>query len=558
MAISRFVPTPANLRPPIGDALTTPAGMATPLLEQYLTNLNQVLQSIAGIRVVVTGDDSTSAIQSGINQAIAQGGGVVVLPAGRINTRSVFIPASAPPVTIIGQGSATVLVRSGELTPGQGLIDISAPFVTLSDFSIDGATTVPKGLQYGADFSTSMGANDPMAPSLTNNTSIWVHGNGNTSNYVFQRLLLTHAAGYSILLDALGGDISDVDILECWLMNNRPTLFGTMPGQLIYGSWNGGILSKGDGRTATGSQSGVVNNLLVGGCRFQRGCGNQVWSHNYGFQRFHSNFRYADNQFLDCGLDGILVDVVSGGIVSGNVMRRIGYVSMTDTDQAIPRWLPGVNATGIDSGVVKGVPYVGNSLTSVAGGFIDLDSHSMSSISSNLCRIPYVDEPEYITDQIAISGPGGGPNASYGLNLAVNYPFAEGGEYINIEGNTLLNLPSGAMRLYASRFCNVVGNIIQAPTDSTFAPIQLGPNGPNAYNRCYGNKISQNQIQYAPGSALPVVLEDNSLSGGNPMTAGEANTVCNNNPIQPAGSMAIEFQKAVGSGSTVYGTQIWF
>jgi hypothetical protein len=341
-------------------------------------------------------------------------------------------------------------------------------------------------------------------------------------------------------------------------VNNRPTLFGLAAGQLIYGSWNGGILAKSDGRTALGAQSGIVSGLLVQGCFFERNNGNCLFSHGYGFNRFNTQFRYIGNYFSTCGLDAILVDVVSGGSVEGNVMRRIGYTTLSDSSPFVPRWLPGLNATGLDSGVVKGVNYIGNSFLSVNGGFIDLDSHSLGSVSSNICRVPYPDEPEYIQDLIAQTGPTNSGNASYGLNLAVNYDLAEGGEYINIIGNTLLNLPSGCMRLYASRYCNVTGNIMQQPTGGGYAPIQLGPNGANAYNRCYGNNITGNQFIYSAATALPCVLEDDSLSGGNPMTAGEANTVCNNNPIQPSGTSAIEFQKAAGSGSVVYSEQVWF
>lgn len=556
MGGSNYTPTAFNLRAPVLDKLVDPAGVATPLFQRYLTNLTQLIANIGGIQVVPSGSDITSALQLGINQAIRQGGGVVVLPAGSYTISSVSTPVNSPPISIVGQGWATKLTRSVALAAGVGIIDISSSYVSLSDFILDGGTTVPVGLQYSSGFVTPISQNDPMAPSLTTNTSVWVHGPA--SNISIHRVLFQHAGGYSVLLDATTGDISDVDIVQCWLYNNRPTLFGTNPTQLIYGSWNGGIFAKGDGRSASGAESGMVSRLLVESCRFARNTGNCLWSHAYGFDRFHSEFRYADNNFLDCGLDGILVDVVSGGSVEGNVMRRVGYVCTDDTSQSVPRWLTPLNATGLDSGVVKGVNYLGNSFTSVNGGMIDLDTHGLGSISGNICRIPYADEPEYTEDQIAITGPNNNGNGSYGLNLAVNYPVNEGGEYLTIVANTLLNLPAGAMRLYASRYCLVEANTIDAPDNSTYAPIQLGPNGANSYNRCYGNKITGNQVRYSPATNLPVVLEDDSLSGGHPMTGGEANSVYNNNPINPAGSLAVEFQKAAGSGSVVYLETIWF
>ncbi len=555
MGFPSYVPTPSNLQVPSADVWSNPDGSLTQQADQYMRNLLRVIQQIAGIRVYISGTDATSALQVSINQAVKQGGGVVILPAGLFTMGTVSIPVGSGPIWIVGQGPATVLTRNVALPAGMGMFDISSSNVTLSEFVIDGGTTVPMGLLYGSGFSTSINANDPMAPSLTTNTSVWVHGPAESIS--FARVRFQHAGGYSVLLDALTGDISNVDVTQCSLVNNRPTLFGANPGQAIYGSWNGGILAKSDGRAASGGQSGVITNLLVQGCRFQRNTGNCLWSHAYGFARFNSGFRYLGNYFLDCGLDGILVDVVSGGTVEANVMRRIGYTTQTDTDQSVPQWLVGLNATGIDSGVVKGVNYVGNSLLSINGGMIDLDTHCLGSVTGNICRIPYADEPEYVEDQIAITGPSNNANSSYGLNLGVNYPVAEGGEYIDISSNTLLNLPEGAMRLYSARYCHVVGNIIDAPDTSPATPIIMGPQGAAAYNRCYGNRIHHNQIRFAPGGALAAIKEDDSLSGGNPMTGGDINYVYGNAPILGGGA-AIEFAKAGGSGSTVYAETVWF
>ena len=549
-------PSAYTLRPPLSDAqIVNPNGFPTEVETTWRTNLTLLLQQISGIQVSISGGDATAGLNQAIGQAIKQGGGTVMLPAGSYTISSpVSIPFNSPPVWIIGQGPATILTRSGNMPAGMGIFDISSDYVTLSDFVIDGGTTTPVGLLYGSGFSTALNANDPMAPSLTTNTSVWLHGPA--TNLAVYRMGFRHAGGYSILLDATSGDISDIDIDGCYLVNNRPTLFGTVAGQAIYGSWNGGILAKGDGRTASGSESGVVSGLRVEGCSFQRGTGNQIWSHNYGFARFHSEFRYLGNRFLDCGLDGILCDVLSGGSVEGNTMRRIGYTTVDDTSTSVPRWLAGLNATGIDSGVVKGVNYLGNSLMSVNGGMIDLDTHMMGSITGNICRIPYADEPEYTTDQIAITGPTNSGNGSYGLNLAVNYPIAEGGSYLDITGNTLLNLPAGAMRLYSARFCNVLGNVISIPIAAPIIPILMGPNGANSYNRCYGNRIAHNQVTDFRTTASAVVAEDNSLSPGHPMTSGEINYCFNNIILQNAS--AIEFSPVAGSGSVAYSRQIWF
>jgi hypothetical protein len=547
------------------DPLVDPTkGVVTLLGEQFFNNIINALNSsdisdvtVFGARGTGSAGDATGnvqAFQQAVNTVIQNGGGILYIPGGTyVLNAPIVIPASAPPIWFQGEGWCTVLQLTGTLPTGQGILDISSSNFRASDFVLDGNKLVSTPLLYNSGFATAKGPNDPMAPSLTQGTSIWIHGPG--ENYLFERIKFMHAAGYSAIVDALTGSINSVEFAECWGINNRPTTFGVTAGQAIYGSYNGGILAKGDG---TGASSGVVSGLFVHDSLFERNVGNCIWSHNYGFQRFNSEFRYTDNRFLDCGLDGILVDIVSGGIVSGNVFRRIGYVCADDTSQSVPRWLVGLNATAIDSGIVKGVPYVGNSITSCNGGAIDLDTHCMSLISENTCRVPYSDEPEYTEDQIAITGPTNSGNGSYGINLAVNYAVAEGGSFINIKGNTLLNLPAGAMRLYAARYCLVEGNLIQAPTASIYAPIQMGPNGPNAYNRCYGNKICHNEINYAPASALPCVKEDDSLSGGNPMTSGESNAVFGNCPLQPASTSAIEFAKASGSGSVVYSQQVWF
>lgn len=549
-----------------GEEISVPSAYASAEMQKYLSNLNRVIRGMAQVNVQDFGArgndtfDDAAAFNNAIQTVSRMGGGVVYIPyteGAYIVDFPIIIPAGCPPIMFIGDGVGSLVKRRGNMPNGVGIFDVNSSNVIFENFAIDGGTTIPVGLQYSADF-TGVNANDPMADSLTRNTSVWIHGG--VSGFRFQNMLFTHASGYTLLGDArTGGDITDIEVLNCILRNNRPTLFGTTPGDLVYGSWNGGIFWKGDARNASGDGSYVVKNVLVMGCRFERGNGNQLWSHNYGFENFHQNLRYIGNQFLDCGLDGILVQCVTGGIVSGNIFRRIGYTTLTDTDRSYPRWLPGLNATAIDSGVVKGVPYVGNSIISPNGGSIDLDTHCMSTISANLIRVPYVGEPEYEEDQIAIIGIGNAGNTSYGLNMAVNYPIAEGGAYVNAVGNTILNLRSGAIRFYSSRYGNIQNNIIQAPADSLFAPITLGPNGAQPYNRCYGTKITGNQIEYDPATpGDPCVLESDGLSGGNPMTAGEANTVCNNVPLQPSGTTAVEFEKAPGSGSVVYSDQVWF
>lgn len=553
MGGSPYSPTLQNLRAPVLDQLVDPpTGLGTVLFQKYLTNLTQLIASLSGIPVVPSGRNITPALQGAINQAIHQGGGTVVLPFGSYDLDFVSIPRNSPPINIIGEGWATKLTRASNLPPGVGMFDISSSYVSLSDFVIDGAMTTPVGLAYNSGFSTAMGLNDPMAPSLTNNTSIWVHGPA--TNFSFTRLLMQHAGGYSILLDALTGDISDVDIIQCWITQNRPTLFG-FGGPLIYGSWNGGIFAKSDGRTATGSQSGVVSNLLVEGCRFNRNTGNTLWSHGFGFNRFNANFRFLGNNFLDCGLDGILVDIVNGGVVEGNVMRRIGYTTLTDDDQSVPRWLTGLNATGIDSGVITRVNYIANSLTSINGGMIDGDGHGDGNMTGNVMSIPLPTEPSYAEDQIAITGPTNSGNASYGINFGNTYSFEFGPTNVEVSSNTFINLPSGSIRMFSCRFVHVSTNIFNVPAASTFAPILMGPQGVGPNQRCINNKIHHNHFEYSPAApSTPCIEETDSIS---PFIGGEENFVFGNCPIVGNGN-AIEFKKSPSSSSVVYLETPWF
>ena len=547
-------PSAYTLRPPLSDAqIVNPNGFPTEVETTWRTNLTLLLQQISGIQVSISGGDATAGLNQAIGQAIKQGGGTVMLPAGSYTISSpVSIPFNSPPIWIIGQGPATILTRSGNMPAGMGIFDISSDYVTLSDFVIDGGTTTPVGLLYGSGFSTALNANDPMAPSLTTNTSVWLHGPA--TNLAVYRMGFRHAGGYSILLDATSGDISDIDIDGCYLVNNRPTLFGTVAGQAIYGSWNGGILAKGDGRTASGSESGVVSGRRVEGCSFQRGTGNQLWSHNFGFARLHSQFRYSANKFLDCGLDAILVDCVNGGSVDGNIMRRIGYTTLTDTDQSVPRWLVNLNATGIDSGVVQNVPYTGNSLTSVNGGMVDLDGHGQGDLTGNVCTIPLVGDPRYVEDQIAITGPTNSGNGSYGFNMGNTYSYEWGCIDVNMTGNTFINLPSGSIRLYSARRCKVIANIFDVPATSTIAPIQMGPQGTGPYQRCFNNKISHNDFNYSPASAKPCVKEDGSIT---PFLNTESNYVFGNQPIYGNGN-ATEFSPSSPSASPTYAATVWF
>lgn len=555
-------PTPQNLRPPANIPLVDSSGMPTIDFAKFLSDQQIVISKMATITVYGRGDgvaDDTLAFSNAIAQIIAAGGGIVMIPAGTYLINQIVIPATyvnqqtgitvpVPPIIMAGSGFATVIKRNTSFTmpAGTGMIDVSASKFSLLDCDLDAGVTSPTGLQYGRDFN-GINGNDPMAASLTYASTMWVHGNPNTLFKLrVERVRFQHAAGYSLLLDALPGNIEDVDIIDCWLENNRPTLFGISAGQLIYGSWNGGVFIKGDGRTA---DSGIVKNVFVSNLRAKRNTGNCLWSHLYGLNALHQNFRFTDCLFEDGGLDGILVGGVTGGIVSGNTFRRIGYTTLTDQDVPYPRWLAGVNATALDSsGLVKGVNYLSNSFCSINGGCIDGDGHGDSAITGNICRTPYPDEPEYAQDRIPITGPTNSGPASYGINLGNTQNTPYGGRYVSIVGNTFLNLAAGSVRLYSTRNCTVESNNIVSPDVPINPPIAMGPTSTSANQRSSLNVVKSNRFYYNPSVSAPFVYEDGTMS---PFMTGEVNYVYDNTPVIGASEKAYEFLPSPLSSSIV-------
>lgn len=557
--MSSSIQTPYNLLPPSGDALVDlKNGMAQNLWDLFFRNEVASIKSLAGIRVSWFGADfkgqadSTGALQHAVNTAVQQGGGIVFMDQpGTLSINTVTFPTGKIPILLMGLGEATAIKRRGTLVPGKGMLDVLGSNVAMRSFVIDGATTKPTGLIYSAGFNTVITMNDPMAPSLTNNTSIWVHGN--TSGFQFEDIVFQHAAGYSLLLDAMIGDIHGVRVSNCLFINNRPTLFGTNPGNLNFGSWNGGLLIKGDGRTATAG--GVVSSLRVSDCQFERNTGNCVWSHLYGLKRLHADIRIVNNGFLDCGLDAIEMGGVIGGEVSDNNLRRVGYITLDDTSRSTPRWLANFQATAIDSaGIVTAVNYNDNEMVSINGGCLDMDGHGESCISGNTMKTPSVGEPSYDEDQIAITGPNNNGSQSYGINTNNTNQTPQGAADIEISGNQFINLVNGSVRLYSARRCHVVGNAIKSPINSSTAPVIMGPVGTGPYQRCYSNKIHHNQIEYDPASPAAAVVEDDSIAV---FLNTEQNSVFGNCPITGA-SPATEFSPSVNSGSVHYAETVWF
>lgn len=495
--------------------------------------------------------DTSGAFNQAISDLVRAGyGGDLLVPQGnfRLDNPIVF-PAEAKNIRIIGSGPGTKFLRGGEMPDGQGMFDVrGASDIQFQDFSVDGQVTNPVGLQY-TDF-----AFNPAHVLLTKNSSFWVHGGSKRVRWT--RVQITHTGGYARIIDPYSGLIEDITLEDCHDENNRPHLFGTNPADLNYGSWTGGTYVNGDG--ADPAEHRILRRFRVRGCTFRRGTGNQLWTHLFALNELHSEFIWEGNSFTDIGLDGLLVGGVSGGLVNGNIFRRIGYTTKTDSDTPLPRWLPNAQATAIDSsGLVKGVNYVSNSITSVNGGSLDLDGHGESVIANNVCRCPQPGEPEYDEDRIAESGPTNALSQMYGVNLGNSNDQPLGAQAVNIVSNQFLYLRAGAVRLFAARHCQCEANSIAAVDDPSNPPILIGNLGPGANKRTYQTFVRHNRISYSPAGAAPAIAEVDSAQGFQDFDPTDKNFVFGNNPIDGNGN-AFEFQKAASSGSTVYGTTVWW
>lgn len=493
-------------------------------------------------------DDST-AFNLAIQAATTKPGCDVYVPGGYrylINGKISF-PHGNTPITLSGDGAASVILCGHSPNAGVGFIDISSSDITIRDLLIDGQKTVPDKLKYNQDFQ-GVGGNDPLAQSLTTGTSIWVHSG--VSRIIIDGVTIQHTQGYAILLNATeGADITDVDIRNCWFLNNRPSLFGITDGQLNYGSWNGGIMYHGDGRAGAPF---MVRGLSVSNCHWRRCSGNAVWSHLYDFGSLHENIRICNNDFLDNGLDCIQFGGVCGGVCSANYARRVGYICSDDSETpGTPMWLNGAWASFLDtSGQVIGVDYTGNTAISLCGDGINLDGYSNGTVVGNTLRQPVKGEPEYFTDQVGSVGFAGatvadGPNYAHGMLSSNTSNDLPGGDSIVIVGNTILNFSDGAILLYAGRRCVIQSNNIEHPSNATEVPIVLGNVGTGDQQRTYDSAVYGNRIGWKPTTVRPCIREDASLAPFNP---GDSNHI-GVNTIIPVSGLAYGFESATSSSS---------
>jgi hypothetical protein len=446
--------------------------------------------------------NDTVAFQDGLDSVSAAGGGDLFVPKGDYLIDQLDIPAG---VRLRGEGRESRLVRNGDVAAGLGLLDVTGENSGLFDLQIDGDVDTSVGLLY-SDFSA-----DPMHATLTENTSVWVHGGAH--GFRMAGVVFFHTGGYSALFDARDADLRDVLVDGCTVENCRPHLFGASGGDKTYGSWTGGFHYQCDGRASAGKLYSVKG-LTVTRCVFRRLTGVGVWGHCYGFDEMHRNVNISHNRLEDIGFHGLQLGSVNGGSVSNNVLRRIGYTTSDDTSASTPKYLALAYASAIDmSGLVLHASITGNVVVSANGDCFDLDGLAYSTVSGNTCVIPSSGEPAYTEDSISAIGPGGaGNNWTYGMQTG-NTNLLQGGEKVNIIGNSFRNMGGGAIRLYTARGCLVAGNNIEHPAAPNVAPITLGNTGTADTQRARDNVVRDNFISYDPaGSALPAIVEDATIA----------------------------------------------
>jgi hypothetical protein len=492
---------------------------------QTLPNFMGDNLSVNMLRAIGNGvADDGPAFQAAIDYLHDNGGGELKVPAQK--TYLIKTPITLKDnVYLVGQGENALLKRyaGADLPDETGLLNIRGKHCGVRRVRFDGAVTVPVGVRYGT-FA------DPSEPILSRNSTIWVHGG--CKDVSFENIGISHTGGYAIYLDARTENIEDVLISGSIFENNRPHLFGTDDADLNYGAWTSGIFWKG---ICVGTQQTVVHGLRVTDCDFRRNNGNQVWGHANGYDAFHRQIQVTNNRFLDIGLDCIEIAVASGGCVTGNSVRRVGYITLNDVDDSIPRRHPLKPATAFDSSGCKGFTYANNSGVSIHGGTVDLDGFCYGTVTGNVFRVPDASEPEYLQDRVNLWA----DNLCIGINTGNTF-LESGGEQLLITNNILLRMKYGGIRLNNARGCRVSGNLITATDDHAVAPIMLYNTGADAKHRATGNDICENTLALTSG---PGVEE---LFGGNGWDASDRNWVAGNK--LPLGGL--EFRKHPSSGST--------
>jgi hypothetical protein len=463
--------------------------------------------------------DDTPAVVAGLAALAAVGGGALYFPGGYTYLLKQIDFSVLPdvPLDLTGDGYGSLIIRNGAITAGTGWFNISSSVthgarstqLRFRDLAFDGGVTTATGLVYS-------GITDPMQTSLSQNSTFWVQSNSN--NVVIERCLIQHTGGYAVVLDARTYDVTNIEIANCDFRNNRPHLFGTSAGDENYGSWTGGIHYQMDGVSATSS----VKHLNCHDCRWERCTGIGIWGHAYSVTAgYHEDIKRDNLSFTDQGLDAIEIGQELGGTITSPHFRRIGYITTSDSSASTPKWLSGFEAVAIDStGVNKNITITGAEGVSINGICQSADSICYSTYSGGTWRTPISGDPEYTTDSIAISGPGGaGANWVQGFVTNNSAGQVESATCINHVGNTYINLGGQNCGFYGARYCRSIGNSYYPPAGANAPPAAFGNVGTASYQRAYGN-VLRDTFWYSPASPAPCVFED---STGGAFSSGDYN-----------------------------------
>lgn len=433
--------------------------------------------------------DDSGAFIAAYGDAVSLGGAAIYCPGGFIYSIQNHVDLSQTvPVKFFGDGPSTVIKRGAAITAGYGTFDITGQWIAFENLLFDGNVTTPVGLTY-ASFSA-----NPMAASLTTNTSFWVHGGA--AQISFFQVYVQHSGGYAVLLDADSDDILNTSLEGCWFLNNRPNLFGTSALDLNYGSWTGGVFYRGDCRSSA-SKLFAVRNLSVADCHWRRNTGNCLWGHSMGFDTHHENINFVGNDFEDCGLDAILVGNAYSGNVSGNTGHRVGYITRTDSDTPDPAFLAGVYAVFLDSsGYVDAVNYGPNTVTSVNGDAFNLDGVRNCTMNGLQADIPVSGTPQYTEDSIALYGPlQNGVLSGRGIGMG-NTSMNGGGYNVTIMNPKITGFGYSAVLLAFAKNCKLIAPLIVHPPGAAEAPIQLYSDNTDPEFYCFGNTVEGATVDY--------------------------------------------------------------
>jgi len=381
-----------------------------------------------------------------------------------------------PNILLFGDGPGTIFQVNAASTFASGVVQVTANNNSIQSLLLEGSITSSTELDFSVLFGTMAG--DPMHPTLTNNSMIWV-SNGASTFYLYN-VIVQDCGGYALLLDSRMQNLVGMNVLSCIFQNNIALVYGGTTGGHTYhgvGSWVGGIFAAGggDGTNPYGYNSQVyaatqVQGLVVSNCTFKNITGNCVWSYTYTTANLHQNFSVFGSLFSDVGRDGTEMGDVQNFTVNNNYYYRIGYVAGS------PAYYPGQNAVAIDtSGYCQNGKYSGNAMLNVNGECIDLDGFTSGEVSNNSMMISWNTDPLYVTDQIANYGysPGAAQNITTGIQTNATYD-PRGGQRVTIIGNTVQNMGNMAVNLFNAQNDLVTGNSIWHPGNSSLGATAIG------------------------------------------------------------------------------------